>query len=63
MYPEIGNRHGLEGSLIWRRGRTNQYETLDLDQFIAASFETLGAKKWPALPDLPDWLDRLRALT
>ena len=63
VYPEIGNRHGLEGSLIWRRGRTNQYETLDLDEFITATFETLGARKLPVIPDLPDWLDRLRALT
>ena len=62
VYPEIGNRHGLEGSLLWRRGRTNGYQTLDLDQFITASFEALGAKRLPRLPDLPDWIDRLKAL-
>jgi hypothetical protein len=62
VYPEIGNRHGLEGSLIWRRGRTNDYQPLDLDQFITASFEALGTKRLPRLPDLPEWMDRLKAL-
>lgn len=62
VYPEIAARHGLDGSLIWRKGRAAGYERLHLDQFITASFSALAAKPLPEIRHLPNDLERIKAL-
>lgn len=62
IYPEIASRHGLPGSLTWRRGQSSNFETLDLDRFIAASFQKLAERPLPDIADLPVWIDRIKPL-
>jgi Polysaccharide biosynthesis enzyme WcbI len=61
IYPEIARLHDLEGSLIWRRGRAGNYETLDLNQFVQASYKRISAKHLET-PELPEWIDILKSL-
>jgi hypothetical protein len=62
IYPEIAERHGLEGSLTWRRGRMADYRTLTLDQFIEASFEQLAFSPLPEIPGLSARVEQIRSL-
>ena len=62
VYPEIAEQHQLTGSLTWRLGRSTNYQTLDLDQFIEASFQKLAEKPLPQLPDFPVWKSRINSL-
>jgi hypothetical protein len=62
VYPEIAERHGLEGSLIWRRGRMADYRTFTLDQFIEASFEQLAFGQLPEIPGLSSRVEQIRSL-
>ncbi|MDR3495922.1 MAG: WcbI family polysaccharide biosynthesis putative acetyltransferase [Ancalomicrobiaceae bacterium] len=55
IYPEIARLHCLDGSLIWRQGRVHDYRTLDLEQFVDASFQELNAKPLPEVAELPAW--------
>jgi hypothetical protein len=61
-YPEIARLHGLEGSLTWRKGRSDHYRTLQLEQFVAASFAALAAKPLPEVPSLSAWVERVESL-
>jgi hypothetical protein len=62
IYPEIAERHGLEGSLIWRQGRMADYRTFTLDEFIEASFEQLGFGQLPEIPGLAARVEQIRSL-
>lgn len=67
VYPELAAPLGLEGSLRWRLGREQGCRSLDLAEFVAASYRTLaagpvaepaGAASWQAA--LASVLDRRR---
>lgn len=55
IYPEIAARHGVNGSLQWRKGRSDGYRTLSLSDFVTATFEALSEKPLPHLKEMPDW--------
>jgi hypothetical protein len=55
VYPEIGSRHGFEGSLQWRMGRAQNYKTFNLAEFIDATFNALAEQPLPPLDEAPIW--------
>jgi Polysaccharide biosynthesis enzyme WcbI len=61
VYPEIAEPLGLDGSLRWRRGRNQGYQTLDLQQFIEGSFERFSAQPLPQTSELIAWASRLKS--
>jgi Polysaccharide biosynthesis enzyme WcbI len=64
IYPEIARLHGLpEESLTWRKGRGDNYQTLDLAQFVEASFKALAGKQLPKVPEMSSWVNWIKLLT
>jgi hypothetical protein len=45
VYPELGIRHGISGTLIWHTRKDRHYEQLNLRTFVSRSYENLATAK------------------
>jgi polysaccharide biosynthesis acetyltransferase WcbI-like protein len=53
IYPEIGRRLNIREPLVWRKGKLNNYEVLDLRQFISLTFKRLKELRELQPSDIP----------